>query len=73
MNNDIVEATWQQVREQTRKWWGKLTDEDLEQIAGKAERLADALQEKYGYTRPNAESQSIRWMHDHQGIPPAKA
>ena len=30
MNNDIVEPTWQHVREQTRKWWGKLTDEVLE-------------------------------------------
>lgn len=72
MNDDIVEATWQQVRGQTRKWWDKLTDEDLEQIAGKAERLAQALQDKYGYTRANAESQSIRWMHDHQGIPAPK-
>lgn len=73
MNNDIVEATWQQVREQTRKWWGKLTDEDLERIGGKAERLADALQDKYGYTRQNAESQSNRWMHDHQAVPAAQA
>lgn len=73
MSNDIGEATWLQVREQTRKWWGKLTDEDLERIDGKAERLADALQDKYGYTRQNAESQSNRWMHDHQGVPAGQA
>ena len=73
MNDDLSEARWQQVCGQTRKYWGKLTDEDLEHIGGKAERLADALQDKYGYTRPNAESQSIRWMHDHQGVPAAKA
>jgi uncharacterized protein YjbJ (UPF0337 family) len=66
MKNDIDEPTWQQVREQTRKWWGKLTDEDLERIGGKAERLADALQDRYGYTRQNAESQSNRWMRAHQ-------
>jgi uncharacterized protein YjbJ (UPF0337 family) len=68
MNNDIAEATWVQVREQTRKWWGKLTDEDLERISGKSERLADALQDRYGYTRQNAESQGERWMHDHQAV-----
>lgn len=73
MNNDIVEATWLQVREQTRKWWGKLTDDDLQRIGGKAERLADALQEKYGYTRQNAESQSNRWMQDHHDAPAAEA
>jgi uncharacterized protein YjbJ (UPF0337 family) len=72
MNNDLLDARWQQVGGQTRKWWGKLTDDDLERIGGKAERLADALQERYGYTRLHAESQSNRWMHDHQGVPAAE-
>ena len=66
MNNDMLEARWRLVRDQTRKWWGKLTDDDLEKIGGRSERLADALQEKYGYTRQHAESQSNRWMHDHE-------
>jgi uncharacterized protein YjbJ (UPF0337 family) len=69
MNNDILEARWRLVREQARKWWGKLTDDDLERIGGNAARLADALQERYGYIRQHAESQSNRWMHDHQDIP----
>ena len=66
MNNDISAARWQEVGGQTRKWWGKLTDDDLRKIDGQAERLADALQETYGYTRLHAESQSNRWMQDHQ-------
>ena len=65
MSNDISGARWQQVCEQTKKWWGKLSNDDLNRIVGKADRLADALQEKYGYTRQHAESQSNRWMHDH--------
>lgn len=69
MGNDILEARWKQVREQTRKWWGKLTDDDLERIGGKADRLADVLQEKYGYTRQHATSQSDRWMRKHQDNP----
>jgi len=69
MNNDISETRWRVVRDQTRKWWGKLTDHDLESIGGKVERLADALQEKYGYTSQHAYSQSNRWMHDHKGRP----
>jgi uncharacterized protein YjbJ (UPF0337 family) len=73
MNNDMDEATWQQMREQTRKWWGKLTDDDLQRIGGKAERLADALQERYGYIRQHAESQSKRWMRDHREAPSAEA
>jgi uncharacterized protein YjbJ (UPF0337 family) len=66
MNDDMVEARWRQVGGQTRKWWGKLSDDDLERIGGNAERLADALQERYGYTRQHAEAQSNRWMRDHQ-------
>jgi uncharacterized protein YjbJ (UPF0337 family) len=71
MNNNLSEARWQEVCGQTRKYWGKLTDDDLERIGGRAERLADALQERYGYTRWHAESQSKRWMRDHQEVPAA--
>ena len=72
MNNDMLEARWRLVGGQSRKWWDKLTDDDLESIGGKAERLAEALQERYGYTRQNAESQSNRWMRDHQDAPAAE-
>jgi uncharacterized protein YjbJ (UPF0337 family) len=71
MNNDLLEARWRLVCGQTHKWWGKLTDADLESIGGRAERLANALQERYGYTRQHAESQSNRWMHEHQDTPAA--
>ena len=71
MNDDLLETRWLQVRELTRKWWGKLTDDDLKRVGGNAARLADALQEKYSYTRPHAESQSNRWMRDHQDDRPA--
>lgn len=70
VNNDISATRWQQVRGQTRTWWGKLTDDDLEWIGGKAERLAHLLQEKYGYTPQHAVAQSDRWMRSHQDDPP---
>ena len=69
MNNDLSETRWRQVREQTRKWWDKLTDADLDRIGGEAYRLADALQEKYHYTRKHALSQSNHWLQDHLDTP----
>lgn len=33
MGDDISEAQWQQVGGQARKWWGKLTDDDLAWLA----------------------------------------
>jgi uncharacterized protein YjbJ (UPF0337 family) len=66
MNENMPEARWQQVGGQTRKWWSKLTDDDLAWIGGKTQRLEVMLQERYGYTPQHAESQSRRWMRDHQ-------
>jgi uncharacterized protein YjbJ (UPF0337 family) len=54
MNNDILEGKWKQIRGETKAWWGKLTDNDLDRAAGKFDILAGLLQEKYGYTRQQA-------------------
>ena len=37
--------------------WGELTDDELDQIAGKRDKLAGTLQEKYGWSRDEAERQ----------------
>ncbi len=57
MGNDVFEGKWQQIRGQARVWWGKLTDDDLEQVRGKFNKLSGLLQEKYGYTRREAEDE----------------
>ena len=60
MNKDILEGKWKQVRGQAKEWWGKLTDDDLDKVAGKYERLAGVLQEKYRYTKQQAEEEINR-------------
>lgn len=57
MNQDVFEGKWKQMRGQTRVWWGKLTDNDLDQVGGKFEKLVGVVQEKYGYTREKAEEE----------------
>ena len=54
MNKDVFEGEWKQIRGETKAWWGKLTDDDLDRVAGKLEVFAGLLQEKYGYTRERA-------------------
>ena len=51
MNRDIFEGKWKGMRGQAKEWWGKLTDDDLERVGGKADPLIGLLQQKYGYTR----------------------
>ena len=57
MNNDEFEGKWKQVRGQVKDWWGKLTDDDLDRVAGKYEQLVGVIQEKYGYTRERVEKE----------------
>lgn len=48
MNTDILEGNWKQVKGQVQQKWGKLTDRELDQIAGKREELVGRIQERYG-------------------------
>lgn len=57
MNNDEFEGKWKQVRGQAKIWWGKLTDDELEQVGGKLDRFMGLIQEKYGYTRERVEKE----------------
>jgi uncharacterized protein YjbJ (UPF0337 family) len=45
---------------------GKLTDDDLDYVAGTRDRLIGRLQEKYGITKGEAERQAEEWFKTHQ-------
>jgi uncharacterized protein YjbJ (UPF0337 family) len=57
MNKNILEGKWLQLRGAVREKWGQLTDDELDQIAGKRDKLAGVLQERYGYAENEAEQQ----------------
>ncbi len=57
MNSDIFQGKWKQMRGEAKSWWGRLTDDDLEQVNGKYDKLVGLLQEKYGYSRQQAEDE----------------
>ena len=46
MNWDRIEGTWKQVTGKAKEEWGKLTDDDLDVIAGRRGQLAGKLQER---------------------------
>ena len=60
MNQDVFQGKWKEMRGQVKEWWGKLTDDDLEQVGGKADQLIGLLQQKYGYTKEHAEEEFNR-------------
>ena len=46
MNWDRIEGSWKQVIGKARAQWGKLTDDDLDVVAGRREQLAGKIQER---------------------------
>ncbi len=57
-----IEGNWKQFKGQARQQWGKLTDDDMEKVAGKRTELAGRLQERYGIKKEEADRQIDEWM-----------
>lgn len=55
INWDIIKGKWKQMKGEARAQWGKLTDDQWDQIAGDRDKLVGRLQEDYGWTREHAE------------------
>ncbi|MGH7323360.1 MAG: CsbD family protein [Candidatus Rokuibacteriota bacterium] len=65
MNRDTLKGQWTQLKGKIREQWGRLTDDEIDQIHGNAEMLIGKLQERYGRTREQAEQDLDRWMAEH--------
>jgi uncharacterized protein YjbJ (UPF0337 family) len=57
MNADTLKGQWHQVKGEIRNQWGKLTDDDVNQIEGNGEKLIGKLQERYGYAKDRAQQE----------------
>jgi uncharacterized protein YjbJ (UPF0337 family) len=62
MNKEILEGKWKELRGRVKAWWGQLNDSDLDQIQGHYDQLIGKLQERYGYTRQEAESEIHKFL-----------
>ena len=62
MNEDTFKGQWTQLKGKIREQWGKLTDDDLDQIQGRSEQLIGKLQTRYGIARDEAQRQVDSWM-----------
>jgi len=55
MNSDMLMGRWKQLRGRIKAKWGRLTDDELNEVEGNYEMLVGKLQEKYGTTREQIE------------------
>ena len=62
MNWDQIEGKWKQLKGSVKQQWGKLTDDDLDQIAGTRDRFVGKLQERYGLAKEEAQRKADEWL-----------
>jgi uncharacterized protein YjbJ (UPF0337 family) len=65
MNRDILAGKWKQISGELKTWWGRLTDDDVYWIGGQKDKLTGLLQERYGYTREQAEQEIERRLQEY--------
>ena len=61
MNWDQIAGNWKIAQGKAREQWGKLTDDDLEVVAGNRDQLIGKVQARYGVTKEEAARQVDDW------------
>jgi uncharacterized protein YjbJ (UPF0337 family) len=61
MNWDRIQGNWKQAMGHAKTQWGKLSDDDLAVVAGRRDKLAGKIQERYGVMKDEAEKQLAEW------------
>ena len=57
MNRDQMHGKWLQMKGEVQRQWGKLTNDDLDEVNGNLEKLVGLVQERYGYARERAQKE----------------
>ena len=65
MNQDILQGRWEQLKGKARIKWGKLTNDDVDQIKGERQKLVGKLRERYGLATERAEQDVDDWLETH--------
>jgi uncharacterized protein YjbJ (UPF0337 family) len=66
MNRDIVAGKWKEMKGRVKEQWGKLTDDEIDRVEGRAEQMVGLLQQRYGYTRDKAQEAYDHFLRDQE-------
>jgi uncharacterized protein YjbJ (UPF0337 family) len=56
-----IEDHWPQLRQRARRHWFHLTQNDVEEISGTREELIACVQERYDFSREEAQKEVDAW------------
>lgn len=57
MKKQVLKSQWSQLKAEVQDNWVRLGDEEIDQIDGEWDQLVEKLQERYGYSRIEAEAE----------------
>lgn len=57
MENPQIRGRWDQIKGLVREFWGELSGDEIDFLAGCRERLIGKLEERYDMSRAEAEKQ----------------
>ena len=72
MNWESIEGNWKDFKGQAKQQWSKLSDEQLDKIAGKRDQLSGKIQEAYGISKDQTEKQVSDWQAVQKEVVQAK-
>ena len=62
MDWDSIEGMWTQAKSKVKEKWDKLTDEDLDVIEGRRDRLEGKIQQRYGFAIDHVRKEVDDWV-----------
>ena len=62
MDWDRIEKDWQHVKQKIKGKWERLSDDDLDAINGRRERLEDKIHEHYGFAFDHVRKEVDDWL-----------
>ena len=62
MNWEQLERKCKELKRTLKQQWTKLTDQDLDYIAGNRDRFLGKLQERYGLSKEECERKVDEWL-----------
>jgi uncharacterized protein YjbJ (UPF0337 family) len=68
MNRDVTKGSLRQLKGKIKEQWVRLTDDEIERVAGHNEQLAGKLQELYGWEKDEAERQISEFFRRHRQL-----
>jgi uncharacterized protein YjbJ (UPF0337 family) len=69
MNPDRIKGHWKQVKGRIKEQWGRLTEDDLDVIAGKRDQLLGRIQERHGMAKDEAQKQVREFEERNPDVP----